>query len=276
MKFKYVLLIIWLGPLIYSCKIKGQTPEQKQIDSLINILITQRREWNEASELLITIGESTADELISILVNKSFDSWVRRKAAMTLSGVESELKIEPCINVYSDNTDDLHVRVSACNALSKINIDKFEELFLHWATDKNQAIRIAAYNRLAQIGSEKAINFLINEIDSQKDMAHWIILHIIEKVDSDEVNEKFIKALDDEVWWMINEYAREVLITKGENVIESLHEILLNKENSDFMRWKAIWVIKDLNTDKKYRILQNGLNDSCWLVRNEAEVALNK
>ena len=147
-------------------------------------------------------------------------------------------------------------------------------MFFHYATDDNQGIRNASYNRLGQIGSEKAISFLVSEVDKQQDMGKWIILHILEPFDTKEVNQKFIYALNDDLWWMINEYAHDVLIKKGEDVLFPLKEIFENKENSEFLRWKAIWVIKDLESSSKYGILQKALNDESWFIRNEAEVAL--
>jgi len=107
-------------------------------------------------------------------------------------------------------------------------------------------------------------------------MGKWIVLHDLEKYNRDDINQKFIAALDDNTWWMINEYARNILVKKGEGVLEPLNNILNNEENSEFMRWKAIWVIKGMETDKKMPILQNALKDKSWVIRNEAEVALNK
>ena len=88
MKFKNIFLIISFCPFCFiSCNTKGQIPEQKQIDSLVNVLVKERRQWNEASEKLIAIGEPSVDELTEVLIDKTRDSWVRRKAAMTLKGI---------------------------------------------------------------------------------------------------------------------------------------------------------------------------------------------
>ncbi len=276
MKIKFLVILTLCLYIFYFDNLIAQTVKQNQIDSLVNVLVKERRQWNEASERLQAIGEPVLNELIDILVDKGLDSWVRRKAAFTLSEIESELKIEPCVNIYTDHTDNLQVRINACNALSTENVVKYEELFLFYATNENQGIRMAAYGRLAQIGSDKAINFLIDEVDGQNEMAQWALLRLLEPFESNKVNEKFINALGDSTWWMTNEFIRDVLITKGEDVLEPLSEIYYKQENSDYLRWLAMWIIKDLGTDKKMPILQKALSDKSWIIRNEAEVALNK
>ena len=75
---------------------------------------------------------------------------------------------------------------------------------------------------------------------------------------------------------MINEYARNILIKRGDDVVEPLQKVLDNQENPEFVRWKAIWVIKDLESPKRNEILKNALKDKNWFIRNEAEVALKK
>ena len=254
----------------------GQNREQEQIDSLINVLVKERRQWNEASELLIAMGEPAVDELMEVLLDKSIDSWSRRKAAMTLSNINSTQIIEPCLNVFLDTTENVSVRVNACNALSSVDLRDYEDLFLHWAKDDNQGIKNCSYSRLGQIGSDNAIRFLISEVDNQPDMSKWIILHILEPIQTKAVTRKFIEALSDENWWMLNEYAKNVLVKRGEEVINRLNEILNNHENSEFLRWKAIWIIKDIEDSGKFEILQKALNDESWFIRNEAEVALKK
>ncbi len=252
------------------------TDLQSEIDSLVDVLVKERRQWNEASEKLIVIGEPAADKLLEALMNKSLDSWARRKAAMTLSGINADQIITPCLNVFTDESEEIAVRRNACNALASVNLDKQENLFLFYAKNNNSDIRNVCYQRLGQIGSEKAIKFLISEVDKQQDMGKWIILHILESFDTKEVNEKFIHALCDDNWWMINEYARNILIKRGDDVVEPLQKVLDNQENPEFVRWKAIWVIKDLESPKRNEILKNALKDENWFIRNEAEVALKK
>ena len=276
MKLKYIIVLLIAYPLCFiNCSSLGQKREmQKEIDSLVNVLVKERRQWNEASELLKTIGEPAVDELLEVLLDKSLDSWSRRKAAMTINGINSQQIIEPCLNIFNDISEDIHVRVNACNALSAVDLSDYEELFLYCAKDVNQGIKNCAYSRLGQIGSDKAIKFLISEVDNQSNMSKWIILHILEPMDTKEVNQKFIQALSDDNWWMLNEFAKIVLVNRGEEVVNSLNEILNNNENSEFLRWKAIWIIKDIESAKKFEILQKALNDESWFIRNEAEDAL--
>jgi len=275
MRFGFIALIIVILFCFNDCSIKGQSAEQNEVDSLVNVLIKERRQWNDASERLKVIGEPAVDKLLNVLLDKSIDSWPRRKAAITLSGINSPKMITPCLNVFTDETEDIAVRNNACRALFSTDITKYEDFFIEYSKVDGR-LRNSCYQQLARIGSEKSINFLVSVVDSCDDMGKWIVLHDLEKYDRDDINQKFIAALDDNTWWMINEYARNVLVKKGEDVLEPINNILSDEENSEFMRWKAIWIIKDLETDKKMPILQNALKDKSWVIRNEAEVALNK
>ena len=276
MKQVYIIIIFVTSLLFCSCENTAQNKEQKQIDSLITVLVKERRQWNDASEKLKLIGEPAVDELLEVLQDKSIDSWPRRKAAITLSGINAPEMITPCLNVFTDESEEISVRNNACRALLSTDLSGYEDLFIQCAKGNNQKLKNSCYQQLGQIGSDKAIDFLILEFDSANDMGKWIILHDIEKIDREDINHLFIKALDDNAWWMLNEYAHDVLIRKGEIVLSSLEQILNNEDNSDFLRWKAIWIIKDLETDKRNPILQKALIDKSWVVRNEAEVALNK
>ncbi|MBU8891882.1 MAG: hypothetical protein KOO66_03835 [Bacteroidales bacterium] len=271
-KIYYIIIAVF-----FTISTFAQTNDlQSEVDSLVDVLVKERRQWNEASEKLIVIGEPAADKLLEALMNKSLDSWARRKAAMTLSGINADQIITPCLNVFTDESEYVSVRINACKALSSVNLNKYEDLFLLYAKNDNSDIRNVCYQRLGQIGSEKAIKFLTSEVDKQQDMGKWIILHILEPFDTQEVNEKFINALCDDNWWMINEYARNTLIKRGNDVLEPIQEILENTENNEFIRWKAIWVIKDLESPQRIKILQKALEDESWFIRNEAEVALKK
>jgi HEAT repeat protein len=276
MKSKYILSIIICQLCLLSYSIRGQNADQQNIDSLVNVLVKERRQWNEASERLQIIGEPAVDKLLEVLLDKTIDSWPRRKAAMTLGGISSQKIIKPCLNVFTDESEDIEIRNNACRALLSTDLSGYEDFFIEHALGDNSKIKNSCYQQLGHIGSDKAINFLISEFDNVDDMGKWIVLHDLEKTDNEKVNKIFIKALDDNTWWMINEYARDVLITRGEAVLNSLEQILNNPHNSEFLRWKAIWIISYLETDKKIPILQQALKDKSWVIRNEAEVALNK
>ena len=129
MKIKYIVILSFFTFSICCCKTKGQSPEQKQIDSLINVLVKERWQWNQASIRLQQIGEPAVDKLLNVLEDKSLDGWTRRKAAMTLTHIKSENKIKPCLNIFTDETEDISLRANACRALANVNIGKYEELF---------------------------------------------------------------------------------------------------------------------------------------------------
>jgi len=272
----YIFILILVGCILSSCKNNAQTLEQKQIDSLVNVIVIERRQWNDASEKLKLIGEPAVDKLLEVLLDKSIDSWPRRKAAMTLGGINSPKMINTCLKVFTDENEDIAVRNNACRALLSTDLSDYEDFFIQHAKTDNPKLKNSCYQQLGKIGSDKAINFLISEFDSIDDMGKWIVLHDLEKYKVEDINQIFIKALSDNTWWMINEYAHDVLITKGEIVLSSLEQIFNNTDNSEFLRWKVIWILKDLETDKKIPILQQALNDKSWVIRNEADLALKK
>jgi len=127
MRFGFITILIVIQFCFNDCKIKGQSTGQKEIDSLVNVLVKERREWNDASERLIAIGEPAVDKLLEVLLDKNIDSWPRRKAAMTLGGINSSKMITPCLNVFTDETEDIAVRNNACRALSSTDINNYED-----------------------------------------------------------------------------------------------------------------------------------------------------
>lgn len=272
----YIIFFLLTGFLFSSCGNKAQIQIQNQVDSLVNVLVKERRQWNEASEILQVIGEPAVDKLLEVLQDNSIDSWPRRKAALTLGGINSPKMINICLNIFTDENEDIAVRNNACRALLSTDLAGYEDFLIQQAQADNPKLKNSCYQQLGRIGSDKAINFLISEFDSINDMGKWIVLQDLVKYENEDINQLFLKALDDNTWWMINEYAHDVLITKGETVLDSLNQIFNNTDHSEFLRWKAIWIIKDLKTDKKIPILRQALNDKSWVIRNEAEVALNK
>jgi HEAT repeat protein len=250
----------------------AQNTLQSEIDSLVEVLVKERRQWNNASNRLKVIGEPAVDELLEVLLDEKIDSWPRRKAAMTLSGINSEKKIDSCIKLFLDITEEISVRRNACNALQGVDIDRYEDLFIKMSKDENEDIRSVSYMRLGDIGTKNAIERLISVTEEESDMTQWIILHILESIETTEVDQLFLNVLIEDNWWMLDEYIAKILVRRGEKVIDSLVIILNDSQNSEFLRWEAIWIIKDIDGPKSREILQQALNDENFYFRNEAEV----
>ena len=142
-KMKRTSTFIFLFVFVFQpVKLRAQIIYQ-YIDSLVEVLVRERRNWNEASRLLIATGELAVDPLLNIRSDKSIEEWPRRKAAFTLADIPSQ-RIDP----------DIRMKRASLWALSRIGPSD-GTAFIRFLNDKDpELVRLALYG-LNQPGNEK-------------------------------------------------------------------------------------------------------------------------
>jgi len=243
------------------------------IDSLVNVLVNERRNWNEASRILIEIGEPAVESLLAVLSNKSLDEWPRRKAAMTLKYIPSQKIADPCIQIYCDTAEDINLRLNACRALRGKNIAKYENIFNEASNHENPYIRLAAMQQLWTMGSEQATNIAFKAIKDEHNIVRRAAYEYLSRFDNERVNQIFIEGLFEGDWYT-REYIFTELKARGKAVSESLEGIVYKPEYNESIRWSALNILRYIKSYQKIELFFEMLLDPNWMLRNEAVLAL--
>ncbi len=243
------------------------------IDSLVNVLVKERRNWNEASGILIRIGEPAVKPLLAVLSDKTVPEWPRRKAAMTLRDIPSQQIVDPCIQIFCDPEENIDVRINACRALSGKELYAYEDIFLEVAADNDPFLRLVAMHQLWAIGSDQASAIAFKAIKDEHNMVRRAAYEYLSRFDNERVNQVFIEGLFDGDWYA-REYIFMELKARGKAVSESLEGIVYKPEYNESIRWSALNILRYIKSYQKIELFFDMLLDPNWMLRNEAVLAL--
>jgi HEAT repeat protein len=199
------------------------------IDSLVEVLVRERRNWNEASRLLIDLGEPAVDPLLKILNDRSTGEWSRRKAAITLADIPAQRMAAPCIRICQDTTESMNLRIDAGRALKGKNISSYEKVFLEALQNENPFVRPVALRQLWHMGSGEALKIAFQAIRDEYNMVRRGGYEYLSQFDGASVNQAFLKGLFDMDWY-VREYVFSELISRGETLTGSLEKIAETRE----------------------------------------------
>ncbi len=265
--FLYTLMLI---PLILAAQ---HNDSIQYIDSLVEVLINERRNWNEVSRLLIGAGDAAVDPLLDVITDKSIPEWPRRKVAFTLAEIPSQRIVEPCIRIFQDPEENMNLRISASRALKGKDISSYENLFLEAVGDQNPFMRLAAMQKIWSIGSYQALKIAYKATHDEHNLIRRGGYEYLSQYEDDSVSLALLNGLFDNDWY-VRSFIFPALIKRGETVASLLKEISKDPEYGESIRWSALSILRQIDTFQDIKFFLKMLVQPSWMIRNEATLAL--
>ncbi len=272
-KMKKISKFIFLFTFVFQpVKLPAQNINP-YIDSLVEVLVRERRNWNEASRLLIETGEPAVDPLLKILSDKSIEEWPRRKAAFTLAEIPSQKIVIGCIRIFQDTSENLNLRIDVCRAMKGKNISSYEKVFLKAVKHENPFMRLVAMRQIWNIGSGEAVKIAFQATRDEYNMVRRGGYEYLSQFNGDSVNQAFLQGLFDNDWY-VREYIFSEIIIRGESLAGALEKIIENPDSGESVRWSSLSILRKIISYRKVEFFFRMQGDPSWMIRNEATLAL--
>ncbi|MFC1724742.1 HEAT repeat domain-containing protein [candidate division KSB1 bacterium] len=300
----FFTVIIAFSFVLSSYTQERESEIDKKVNELVNTLVKERRNWNDAAKGLIEIGEPAVEPLIKVLKDKSLDEWTRRNASWVIGDIKSKNAVDPLIEILNDAGFDPQIRAHAANALGKIGSKRAVDLLAQAVesehlsirtsavlalgrlksekaigplvkslNDENWMVRINAVGGLGNIGTEAVIDPLIRAAKDENDVVRSTAVRTLAKFKSESVSDVIVNALKD-TKWNVRHTAKEELLKTGLLNFDKI-KVLLKDKNS-LTRWYAVHIMSKFPKEVNVELFLNALKDEDWMVRNEAAVALSR
>ncbi len=268
--FSFLVLIYFVS---YPYAQVENTDEIKNMEKLINTLVKERRNWDDAARSLIEIGEPAVAPLLEVIKNISLGEWPRRKAVMVLGNIRSEKAISPLSEVFNNKNTENAIRNSALIAIGKTGSERTIDFLIKASEDENDWFRVNAISALGKFRSDRTINVVVKAMNDDFNYVRISVLNVLSENNIKKYTGLFIETLKDPDW-MVRQKASEILLKCGKTVIDPLVKLL--DENNYITRWETVRIFGKIKSENTVESLIKMLDDRKWMVRNEAAVALSR
>ena len=267
---KYFVLILLL---ILSAKVTSQDHNEK-IDSLVSLLKTAGREWNNYAIPLVEIGEPAIPSLIEAVRDRSLSQWNRRISAMTLNSIHSPLWVQPALEILFDPTEDPVLRNHTTAGLKGFNLAEVrDKLWYLFNEESNENYKSNLANLLMTADTSlayKAFKELYNTCDGHLRRGALMNLVIIRP---EESTIWFLKGVQMNDWTTAN-LAMDSLVTSNYFDADALIAVFSEPGSGEEVRWRITYIFGHRAEPESIPMLTEALQDECWLVHTEATVGL--
>ncbi len=265
-----ILMVCLIGPV---CEAFTQD-QQTTVDSLVNLLKSAGREWNEYAKPLISIGEPAVPALIEVAEDRQLSQWQRRIAIMTLNDIRSEQWVNPALSILFDRTQDPELRNHVTAGLKGFDLTEVSEdlwQVYHEANSTFYKLNLAGLLPTADTAlAYQAFKALYNSSDGY--VRKSALLNLV-RLRSNESTAWFLDGLqlDD---WMTANLAMDSLVTSQYFVAEKLLSLYNQPDLMEGVRWRIVYVFGHRDESESIPLLLEAFKEESWLVHTEAAVGL--
>ncbi len=250
--------------------------QQSEIDSLVRMMRTAGREWNDYANPLIKIGEPAVPALIKNAEDKNLAQWNRRISVMTLNQIHSLQWKEPALKMLFDKNEDPILRNHATAGLrgfdlSNVNIELWE--MYNDVENESYKSNLAYLLLTADTAmAYKAFYELYHTKDGHIQKGALLNLAQLRPAESTGWYVKGIQ-LDD---WMTSNLAMDSLIVSKDFKSNDLISLYKQANVSEESRWRIVYVFGKRNEPESLPFLFEAFQNESWLIHTEATVALSR
>lgn len=265
----YIVVILLAGELFFC----GQSPamSDEQIKNLIAQLDT--REWQAAVDSLAALGESAVEPLVAVVLSKdSALDWSAARACYALAQINTPRAAEVVRQTALDSTAPIHRRRYAIEALGLYHVKEQTALLISLSQDDNPHIAEPAARSLGCLGTAEAVTALANIVKMRPySISVPEIRLALAGNHMDLVVTASVSSLKTEHYWSWLEVYNG-LIELGEAAVPML---LQHVDHPDLLtRLRIIRILGYIGSQEAQAHLLKQLEDTNWMIRNEAAVAL--
>jgi HEAT repeat protein len=247
--------------------------QQTRIDSLVNLLRSAGREWNNYSIPLIEMGEAAVPALIRAVEDPGLSQWNRRISVMTLNDIHSPLWVKPALDILFDRNEDPVLRNQVTAGLKGFDLeDVKEELWevFNELSDEFRKSNIAHLLLTADTAMAYQAFCELYKTDGYiKKTALWNLV----KLRPDESTLWFLDGIQVEDWMTAN-LAMDSLVTSDYFIAEDLLSVYYDSERSEEIRWRIVYIFGHRCEPESIPLLLDALQEESWLIHTEAAVGL--
>ena len=199
------------------------------------------------------------EKTVGLLIREIDERKIPQLYAIELLGnMRSEFAIKPIIFSLRNQQDD-SIRWRSAKALGEIGSNKAVESLIQMLKDENDFIRGAAAEGLGKISNDKAVQPLIQNLRHGESHVRYETIKALGKIGSDQAIESLVKMLKDESEF-IRETAAEALGEIGsKKSFSPLIQTLNDKHES--VRQMAAKSLRKIDSDKAIQLLVQIIKD---------------
>jgi HEAT repeat protein len=271
---KHYLFSIFLFFMI--CGFTSAQNQQTEIDSLVKLLRTAGREWNNFANPLIKIGEPAVPALIKNAEDKSLDQWNRRISIMTLNQIHSQRWKEPALKILFDNNEDPILRNNATAGLRGMNLsDVKAELWEMYNENENESYKFNLANLLLTADTTLAFKAFYELYFTKDGYIQRESLKTLAQLKPKESVNWFLNGiqLDD---WMTSNLAMDSLIASRKIISDALVSVFDQPYISEETKWRIIYIFGHRQEVESVPVLIEALQNESWLIHTEAAIGLSQ
>ncbi len=250
--------------------------QQAEIDSLVKLMRTAGREWNNYANPLIKIGEPAVPALIKNAEDKSLEQWNRRISVMTLNQIHSLQWKKPALKLLFDKNEDPILRNHATAGLRGMDLaDVKTELWEMYNAVENESYKSNLAHLLLTADTAMAYRafhelYMTRNGHIQKDA-----LLNLAQLRPQESTSWYLKGvqLDD---WMTSNLAMDSLITSRHFQADDLISLYKQLNVSEETQWRIIYIFGQRKESESIPFLLEAFQNESWLVHTEAAVGLSR
>lgn len=248
--------------------------QQMEIDSLVRMLRTAGREWNDYANPLIKIGEPAAPGLIKNAEDMTLPQWNRRISVMTLNNIRSPLWKEHALKMLFNKEEDLMLRNHATAGLRGWNLsDVTDELWELYNEKEFDSYKSNIAHLLLTADTALAYKAFHELYQTQDGYSQRIALQNLIQLRPGESVKWLSNAIKGEDW-MTSNLAMDSLIVARYFNADDLLEVYKESEANEEVQWRVVFVFGHRQEAESIPFLVKALQNKSWLVHTEAAVGL--
>ncbi|MDB4582319.1 hypothetical protein N9164_04140 [Draconibacterium sp.] len=270
---RFLIVIFMIFFLSNPSFVFGQN-QQAEIDSLVRMMRTAGREWNDYANPLIKIGEPAVKGLIKNAEDKNLPQWNRRISVMTLNNIRSLQWKGPALKMLFDKNEDPILRNHATAGLRGYDLSEVKsELWKIYNEAENQFHKSNLASLLLTADTALAYKAFHELYATQDGHIQRYALQNLIQLRPKESTSLLLNALQGEDW-MTGNLAMDSLITSEHFIADDLFSVYKKSETNEEVQWRIVYVFGHRKKPESLTFLLEALQNESWLVHTEAAVGL--
>jgi len=271
---KFLNILILASCLVMPIHEAFTQVQQARIDSLVNLLKSAGREWNDYAKPLIEIGDAAVPNLIEVAEDKSLSQWNRRIAVMTLNDIHSTLWKKPALNILFNRSEDPELRNQVIAGLKGFDLsDVKEELWGVFEEAENEFYKMNMANLLMTADTSMAYQSCYEIYNNYDGYVKKSALLNLVRLRPQESTAWFLNGLQIDDWMTAN-MAMDSLVDTRYFATNELISLYHKPDAGEEVQWRIVFIFSHRNVPESIPLLLEAFQDESWLVHTEAAVGL--
>jgi HEAT repeat protein len=260
-------LILWAG-------FTGAQNQQQRIDSLVMLMRTAGREWNNYATPLIKIGEAAVPGLIKNAEDKTLNQWNRRISVMTLNQIDSKQWVNPALKILFDENEDPVLRNHTTAGLRGEDLTFVKtELWQLYNQTEEESYKSNLAGLLLTADTALAYQAFCELYQSEISHLKRNALYNLVRIRPKESTAWYLNALQCGDWMTAN-LAMDSLIHSDDLSPDDFFSIYNRPGVSEEVQWRIVYTLGHSKNPDFIPFFVEALQNEKWLVNNEAALSL--